>query len=52
MRLDSRHIVLTDSFVAAALQPYVTSIFQLLNMIAGDGNRSEPLLRAAMGVIG
>ncbi|KAI1365405.1 armadillo-type protein [Xylaria arbuscula] len=35
-----------------ALQPYVQSIFQLLNIIAQDGNRSESLMRSAMGVIG
>ncbi|KAJ2971353.1 hypothetical protein NUW58_g9440 [Xylaria curta] len=35
-----------------ALQPYVQSIFQLLNIIAQDMNRSEPLMRSAMGVIG
>ncbi|CAI0644103.1 unnamed protein product [Colletotrichum noveboracense] len=34
------------------LQPYVPSIFQLLNQIASDMNRSEALMRAAMGVIG
>ncbi|KAK3941927.1 hypothetical protein QBC46DRAFT_86606 [Diplogelasinospora grovesii] len=34
------------------LMPYVASIFQLLNTIAGDLNRSEALMRAAMGVIG
>ncbi|KAI0204261.1 armadillo-type protein [Astrocystis sublimbata] len=35
-----------------ALQPYVESIFQLLNIIAQDMNRSESLMRSAMGVIG
>ncbi|KAI1437018.1 armadillo-type protein [Xylaria sp. CBS 124048] len=34
------------------LQPYVESIFQLLHIIAQDMNRSEPLMRSAMGVIG
>ncbi|KAI0487261.1 armadillo-type protein [Xylaria cf. heliscus] len=34
------------------LQPYVQSIFQLLNIIAQDMNRSESLMRSAMGVIG
>ncbi|TPX14485.1 uncharacterized protein E0L32_005449 [Thyridium curvatum] len=34
------------------LQPFVPFIFQLLNIIAGDANRSESLMRAAMGVIG
>ncbi|KAI8623385.1 armadillo-type protein [Xylariaceae sp. FL1651] len=35
-----------------ALQPYVQSIFQLLNIIAQDMNRSESLMRSSMGVIG
>ncbi|KAM5348791.1 hypothetical protein ACJ41O_008614 [Fusarium nematophilum] len=35
-----------------ALQQYVSAIFQLLNLIANDMNRSESLMRAAMGVIG
>ncbi|KAJ4192686.1 Importin N-terminal domain-containing protein [Fusarium falciforme] len=35
-----------------ALQQYVPAIFQLLNLIANDMNRSESLMRAAMGVIG
>ncbi|KAJ9133644.1 ARM repeat-containing protein [Coniochaeta hoffmannii] len=36
----------------AVLQPYVQSIFQILNTIALDANRSEALMRASMGVIG
>jgi importin subunit beta-1 len=36
----------------AILQPYVQSIFELLNSIANDANRSEALMRASMGVIG
>ncbi|KAI2639311.1 armadillo-type protein [Xylaria nigripes] len=35
-----------------SLQPYVQSIFHLLNIIAQDMNRSESLMRSAMGVIG
>ncbi|EMR62748.1 hypothetical protein MGN70_012631 [Eutypa lata] len=35
-----------------ALQPYVQPIFHLLNVIANDVNRSEPLMRSTMGVIG
>ncbi|KAI0393373.1 armadillo-type protein [Xylariaceae sp. FL0594] len=35
-----------------ALQPYIESIFMLLNIVAQDMNRSEPLMRASMGVIG
>lgn len=34
------------------LQPYVESIFQLLQTIYQDQNRTEALLRASMGVIG
>ncbi|KAI9814209.1 MAG: karyopherin beta [Pycnora praestabilis] len=34
------------------LQQYVESIFQLLNIVWQDQNRSEALLRSAMGVIG
>ncbi|KAK1826684.1 hypothetical protein QBC39DRAFT_14160 [Podospora conica] len=36
----------------AILQQYVSSIFQLLNTVASDQNRSESLMRASMGVIG
>lgn len=32
--------------------PYVESVFSILNVIAQDPNRSEALLRSAMGVIG
>ncbi|KAK0723868.1 armadillo-type protein [Apiosordaria backusii] len=35
-----------------ALRPYVRSIFEMLNVIANDANRSEALMRSAMGVIG
>ncbi|KAI5467792.1 armadillo-type protein [Mariannaea sp. PMI_226] len=35
-----------------ALQQYVPAIFTLLGVVANDLNRSEPLMRAAMGVIG
>jgi importin subunit beta-1 len=48
---DSRKIP-ANIFSAQALQQYVQSIFQLLNLIASDMNRSESLMRAAMGVIG
>jgi importin subunit beta-1 len=43
--------ILTPS-VADALRPFVPSIFNLLQMIADDMNRSEALMRSAMGVIG
>ncbi|KAI0172749.1 ARM repeat-containing protein [Hypoxylon sp. FL1284] len=35
-----------------ALQPYVSAIFQLLNVISQDMNRSESLMRSCMGVVG
>ena len=44
--------LLTCSPVADVLQPYVPTIFELLNSIANDTNRSEALMRSAMGVIG
>ncbi|KAE8355310.1 armadillo-type protein [Aspergillus coremiiformis] len=34
------------------LQPYIESVFQLLHLISQDGNRSEGLMRASMGVLG
>lgn len=34
------------------LQPYVESIFQLLNSVYSDPNRTEALLRSSMGVVG
>lgn len=34
------------------LQPFIESIFQLLHIISQEGNRSEGLMRSAMGVIG
>ncbi|KFY44295.1 hypothetical protein V494_01556 [Pseudogymnoascus sp. VKM F-4513 (FW-928)] len=37
---------------SALLSPYVESIFQLLNGVYIDQNRSEGLMRSAMGVIG
>lgn len=36
----------------ALLQQYVESIFQLLHVVHADPNRTEALLRSAMGVIG
>ena len=41
-----------DMPTAQALAPYVESIFNLLGVVASDGNRTEGLLRSAMGVIG
>ncbi|CAK7274548.1 karyopherin Kap95 [Sporothrix epigloea] len=43
---------MTSSQKTDVLQPYVQPIFQLLNVISNDGNRSEALMRSAMGVIG
>lgn len=40
------------SLAAQVLHQYVPTIFQLLNQIASDMNRSESLMRACMGVIG
>jgi importin subunit beta-1 len=37
---------------AALLQPYVESIFSLLNIVWLDQNRSDALMRSSMGVIG
>lgn len=37
---------------ADALKPYIPAIFKLLQVIFQDQNRSENLLRSAMGVIG
>lgn len=34
------------------LQPYVESIFSLLNIIATDQNKSDALMRSSMGIIG
>lgn len=50
-KLGAEKAVLT-SFVAHELQQHVQSIFELLNVIANDMNRSESLMRASMGVIG
>lgn len=48
----SMELEFTNGAIAEGLQPYVESIFQLLNIVAQDTNRSEGLLRSAMGVIG
>ena len=37
---------------ANLLQPYVDSIFQLLQTVYNDPNRTEALLRSSMGVVG
>ena len=41
-----------NSCIAEALQGYVQAVFQLLNLISQDMNRSEALMRSSMGVIG
>lgn len=43
---------LTNSITAELLRPYVESIFQLLNIVYVDQNKSEGLLRSSMGVLG
>lgn len=43
---------LTDFATAQLLQPYVETIFQLIQTVYQDPNRSEALVRASMGVIG
>ena len=43
---------LTTRHTAALLQTHVPVIFNLLSNIAQDMNRSEALMRAAMGVVG
>lgn len=45
-------ILRANTIAAQVLQPYVPTIFSLLNSIASDMNRSEALMRASMGVIG
>ena len=34
------------------LQPFVDSVFQLLQTVYQDANRTEALLRSSMGVVG
>lgn len=45
-------VAMKDSNQSILLQPYVESIFQLLNIVCIEPNRSEGLLRSSMGVIG
>jgi importin subunit beta-1 len=50
---NSSHIMApANLFTAELLQPYVESIFSLLNIVWLDQNRSDALMRASMGVIG
>ena len=41
-----------DHIAGNLLQPYVESIFQLLQTVYQDSNRTEALLRSSMGVVG
>lgn len=41
-----------NNLTAQLLQPYVESIFQLLQTVYQDPNRTEALLRSSMGVVG
>jgi len=41
-----------DLLVASLLAPYIDTIFQLLQTVYQDPNRTEALLRASMGVVG
>lgn len=42
----------TDKGAGNLLQPYIDSIFQLLQTVYQDANRTEALLRSSMGVVG
>ena len=42
----------SDHVIATLLQPYIESVFQLLQTVYQDQNRTEALLRASMGVVG
>jgi importin subunit beta-1 len=42
----------TNRVTAHLLQPFVESIFSLLNIVWLDQNRSDALMRSSMGVIG
>ncbi|KAK5161079.1 karyopherin Kap95 [Recurvomyces mirabilis] len=50
--LDTLHVKTANNITANLLQPYVESIFQLLQTVYQDPNRTEALLRSSMGVIG
>jgi importin subunit beta-1 len=41
-----------NKYTAQLLEPYVESIFNLLNIVFNDPNRSDALMRSSMGVIG
>lgn len=45
-------LALKDNGLQEQLKPYVEQIFRLLNMIWQDPNRTEGVLRSAMGVLG
>jgi importin subunit beta-1 len=51
--IDSPHLLRMLNFCLEQLiQPYVDSIFQLLQSVYADPNRTEALLRSSMGVVG
>lgn len=44
---------IADNFIPGnLLQPHIDSIFQLLQTVYQDSNRTEALLRSSMGVVG
>jgi importin subunit beta-1 len=45
-------MTIANLFPAPLLQPYVESIFHLLNIVWLDQNKSDALMRASMGIIG
>ncbi|KAI9834003.1 MAG: karyopherin beta [Phylliscum demangeonii] len=45
-------LAMRSSVKTVLLQPYVETIFQLLNVVWQDQNRTENLMRASMGVLG
>lgn len=46
------YFIRANPFIAVILQPYVESVFSLLNIVATDQNKSDALMRSSMGVIG
>jgi importin subunit beta-1 len=50
--LSSAQFYSANKYSVTLIQPFVESIFQLLHIISQEGNRSEGLMRSAMGVIG
>lgn len=48
----SNNLRANDFATGNLLQPYIESIFQLLQTVYQDSNRTEALLRSSMGVVG